>query len=150
VARGATFPGRRITMRGPNYCGGRRKVPTMSQVLSSIQYIYFRKTSGSNMGGAKLASCPGRHLTLLHPCIAGTFRRPTQSSGASPTVIRRPENCAPFAPTSLRPCTLANNLPVSDSLAHCLEQGSPNYGRRRNFVVDEKILYCTYENLLIW
>jgi len=29
---------------------GRRKVPTMSQAVSSIQYIYFRKTSGSNMG----------------------------------------------------------------------------------------------------
>jgi len=29
---------------------GRRKVPTLSQVLSSIQYICFRKTLGSNMG----------------------------------------------------------------------------------------------------
>ena len=53
----------------PNHCGGRRKVPTMSEVLSSIQSIYFRKTSGSNMGEGKFACyqwgaevwwCPGR------------------------------------------------------------------------------------------
>jgi len=31
-------------------CSGRRKVSTMSQVFSSIQYICFGKTSGSNMG----------------------------------------------------------------------------------------------------
>ena len=34
----------------PNHCGERRKIPTMSQVLSSMQYICFRKTSVSNMG----------------------------------------------------------------------------------------------------
>ena len=41
---------RLITTRAPNDCGERRKVPTMSQVLSSIQYICFLKTSNSNMG----------------------------------------------------------------------------------------------------
>jgi len=39
---------------------GRQKVPTMSQALSSIQYICFRKTSGSNMGAPNL-------LLLLAP-----------------------------------------------------------------------------------
>jgi len=34
--KGAQFPERRITMGALNHCGGRRKVPTMSQVLSSI------------------------------------------------------------------------------------------------------------------
>jgi len=48
--------------RASNHCGGRRKVPTMSQVLSPIQYIRIRKTSGSNTGGATLGSCPGNHL----------------------------------------------------------------------------------------
>ena len=38
-----------ITMGALNHCGGRHKVPTMSQILSSMQYICFRKTSGSNM-----------------------------------------------------------------------------------------------------
>jgi len=52
---------------GAEWLRGRRKVPTMSQVLSSIQQIWFRKISGSNMGGTKLASCPGRHLTSLRP-----------------------------------------------------------------------------------
>jgi len=37
-------------LRAPNDYAGRRQVPTMSQVLSSMQYICFRKTSGSNMG----------------------------------------------------------------------------------------------------
>jgi len=43
-AMGAQFPGRRIIMGAPNNCERRRKVPTMSQVLSSMQYIFFRKT----------------------------------------------------------------------------------------------------------
>jgi len=37
--RGAQFLGRRITMGAPNDCRGRRKVPTMSQVLFSIQLL---------------------------------------------------------------------------------------------------------------
>jgi len=41
-SRGGQFPGRRITT-------GAQKFPTMSQVLSSIQYICFLKTSNSNM-----------------------------------------------------------------------------------------------------
>jgi len=36
-AKGAQFPGRQITVRALNHCGRRRKVPTMSQVLSSTQ-----------------------------------------------------------------------------------------------------------------
>jgi len=40
----------------------------MSQVLSSVQYVCFRKTCFEH-GGAKLASCPGRHLTSLRPCL---------------------------------------------------------------------------------
>jgi len=73
-ARGAQFPGRWITAGGyewlrgaTNDCGGRRKVATMSQVLSSIQYICFQKDHRIEHGGAKLASCPGRHLTSLRP-----------------------------------------------------------------------------------
>jgi len=56
-------------------CPGRRKVPTMSQVLSWIQYICSRKTLGSNMGGAKLVSSPGLHArgtsNLGTPLCAG-------------------------------------------------------------------------------
>jgi len=39
-------------------CPGRLKVPTMSQVLPSIQYIYSRKTSGSNIGAQNLFLVP--------------------------------------------------------------------------------------------
>ena len=60
-AKGAQLPGRLMSAEGAE------KVPTMSQVLSSIQYICFRKTSGSNMV-AKLVSPPGHHLTQLRPC----------------------------------------------------------------------------------
>jgi len=38
---------------------GRRKVPTTSQVLSSIHYIYSQKTLGSNMGVPNLLLDPG-------------------------------------------------------------------------------------------
>jgi len=43
----------------PNGCAGRRKVPTMSQALSSTQYICFQKTSVSNMGAPNLLLAPG-------------------------------------------------------------------------------------------
>jgi len=48
-ARGAQFPGRQFTMGALNHCGSCPKVPTMLQVLSSIQQICFRKSSGSTM-----------------------------------------------------------------------------------------------------
>jgi len=38
---------------------GRQKVPTTSQVLSSIQNICFRKTSVSNTGAPNLLLAPG-------------------------------------------------------------------------------------------
>ena len=67
-ARGAQFHGRRITLGRWNTAGGaewlwgRQKVPTMSQALSSIQYICFRKKNlRFKHGVAKLASCPGDH-----------------------------------------------------------------------------------------
>jgi len=44
--------GRRTT------AGLRRKVPKISQVLSSMQWIYFRKSSGSNTGAPNLLLAP--------------------------------------------------------------------------------------------
>jgi len=44
--------------RGEQF-NGRRKVLTMSEVLSSIQCIFFRKTSGSNRGAPNLLVAPG-------------------------------------------------------------------------------------------
>jgi len=48
--------------------GGTPKIPKMSQVLSSIQYICFQKTCFEH-AGARLAFCPGRQLTSLRPCV---------------------------------------------------------------------------------
>jgi len=45
--------------RVSNDCGGCRKVPTMSHINSSVQYICFRKTSGSIMGAPNLLLVPG-------------------------------------------------------------------------------------------
>jgi len=48
--------------------------------------------------------------------FVGTFWRPPQCFSA-PVVIRLPGNFASLAPPSLHPCTLADNLPVSDKNA---------------------------------
>jgi len=51
VTKGGQIPREPIDYGGaPNHCGSRRKVPTMSQVLCSIQQICFRKSSGSTIG----------------------------------------------------------------------------------------------------
>jgi len=59
-------------------CPERRKDPTMWQALSSIHYV-------CSQGGAKLFSCPGRHLTStsVRPCRYATY------SGAVHTEILR-------------------------------------------------------------
>ena len=59
LSEGVTIP------RGPNHYGGTDSlpgapnVPAMSQVLSSIQYTCFKKTSGSNMETPNLLLAPG-------------------------------------------------------------------------------------------
>ena len=60
VTRGAREP------RGPQF-PGRRKVLTMLQVLSPAADL-FPKDLRFEHGGAKLVSCPRRHLTSLRPC----------------------------------------------------------------------------------
>jgi len=58
-AQGRTAGGKGGTMsEEPNHWG-RRKVPTMSQVLSPIQYIYSQKTLASNTGALNLFLDPG-------------------------------------------------------------------------------------------
>jgi len=46
------------TAREPNGYRRRRKIPKMSQILSSMQYIFFRKTSASNIGAPNLLLAP--------------------------------------------------------------------------------------------
>ena len=59
IPRASNHYGGAESLRGaPNDCERRRKVPTISQILSSIQYICFRKTSGSNMGVPNLLLVP--------------------------------------------------------------------------------------------
>jgi len=87
----------------------------------SKQYICFRKTSGSS-GGAKLVSCPRRHLTSLHPY---TSRLSSQNG----------EIC------------LQNYLPISGklSITNNLKQNAVDYRNHlaieNNFKVEKKIYY---------
>jgi len=63
-ARRRNYPGaeslwRRWITAGARMIAGCQQIPTMSHVHSSIQYIRFRKTSGSNMGAPNLHLAPG-------------------------------------------------------------------------------------------
>jgi len=62
--KGGTIPLGTNHYVGVEWLRGSPKSPN-NVTSTSIQYICFRKTSGSNMGGAKLASFPGRHITSL-------------------------------------------------------------------------------------
>jgi len=57
--RGVTRGERGNNSPGAESLRGRRKVTTMSHVLSPKQYICFRKTSGSNMGVPNVLPSPG-------------------------------------------------------------------------------------------
>jgi len=63
IRRGVTsvrqFSGCQITAGLQNDCEGRRKIPTMLQVLFSIQCICFTKTLVSNMGAPILPLASG-------------------------------------------------------------------------------------------
>jgi len=56
--REVSHQGRNEEGKGAEY-PGRRKVPKMSQVFSSIQYIYSEKTLGTNMGAPNSFLSPG-------------------------------------------------------------------------------------------
>jgi len=60
---GGTIPRTPNHYWGAEWLRGTPKSPNNVQVLSSIQWICFRKTSGSNIGAPNL-----RHLTSWHPC----------------------------------------------------------------------------------
>ena len=63
------YIGARDVTRGAR---GRWKVPTMSQVLSSIHYICFRKTSASNMG-QQTCFLPQVPFNLVTPLTGGAL-----------------------------------------------------------------------------
>ena len=65
-ARGAQFHWCRIAMGTLNDCGVCRKVPTMSQVLSSILCICFQRPQVRTCG-CQTCFLPG--LTSLRPCL---------------------------------------------------------------------------------
>jgi len=65
IGRGVTKGQGSAITRAPHHSGGteilwgRQKIPTISHVSSAIQYICFRKTSGSKMGSPNLLLAPG-------------------------------------------------------------------------------------------
>ena len=67
ATRGSQFSGLQITMGAPDDCRGRRKLPTVSQIFSSVECICFQKTSGSNMGAPNLLLALGPIYTHYTP-----------------------------------------------------------------------------------
>ena len=65
--KGRTIPRTLNHYWGAEWLRGRRKVSTMSQVLSSIQYICFPKTSNSNVKPSSLLFAPGAILPRYAP-----------------------------------------------------------------------------------
>ena len=72
---GAQFPGRLINM-GRRMTAERQKILKKLQVLCSIQWICFLKSSGSNMGAPNLLLIPGAIylVTPLHMAISHYFQ----------------------------------------------------------------------------
>ena len=66
--KGARRPQKEATFLGAESLWGRRKVSTMSQVRSSIQYICFQKTLDSNMWRqtCSMPRAPSNLVTIRH------------------------------------------------------------------------------------
>ena len=73
-ATGASIPRRRVAVGAPisawgaQWLRGRRKIATMSQVLSSIHRTYASKRPQFWIRGRQTCFLPKRHLTSLRPC----------------------------------------------------------------------------------
>jgi len=67
VTRGAQFPGRRFIMGGP------KSPNNVISTFFNTAYLLLKDLRFKN-GGAKLASCPGRHLTSLDIYAGENFR----------------------------------------------------------------------------
>jgi len=65
-ARGALFPGRRITMGAPTQGGGAEKSNNVTSTSFNTVHL-LPKDLRFEHGGAKFVSCPWRHLTSLRP-----------------------------------------------------------------------------------
>jgi len=66
-------------MEAPNHCGGRRMGAGVGKDPKNVKSSTFFNTVhllpkdlSFEHGGAKLASCPGRHLTSLRLCLPST------------------------------------------------------------------------------
>jgi len=77
--RGVTRGARRKNSTGAETLSGPQKVATISQVLSSIQYICFRKTSGSTMWAWRQTSFLPRAPSTLLAHLMQTGRKPSLS-----------------------------------------------------------------------
>ena len=73
-AKGAPFPGRRITMGAPNLAGDAENSNNVTSTFFNTVHLLPKNLSFAH-GAAKLASCPGRHLTSLRPCTQHTVKK---------------------------------------------------------------------------
>jgi len=71
--QGSQFPGRRVTMGAPNHCGPPNGCGGAPKSPNNVTSTFFNtvhllpKGLRFEHGSAKVASCPGRHITSLRP-----------------------------------------------------------------------------------
>jgi len=81
--------GHHITAVAPNDCAGRRKSQPCHKYFVLQRSTFGPKDLRFEHEGVKLASCPGRHLTLLRPWIQGMRKNGYACGGANEEVYRR-------------------------------------------------------------
>jgi len=77
MGKGAQLPGPRITLGALNDCGAPKNPNNVTRTFFNTVHFLPEDLRFEN-GGAKLASCPERHLASLRPCQSGdSFREET-------------------------------------------------------------------------
>jgi len=98
VARGVQFSGRRVAMGTPNHCGCRMVAGGAKKSQQCHKYFLQYSTFASERPqfrtrGAKLASCPGRHLTWLRPWSQNHESRARSAASSKACSKARAFNC---------------------------------------------------------
>jgi len=114
-SNGAQQPGRQIYV-------GRRKISTISQVLSSIQYICTQKTFGQNMEAPNLFPVPGSitlgFAPLCATCARTYFRRWRRTTDCETLSLFAQKLTSWFCAASHNHCNLAQLQEVENPFSY--------------------------------
>jgi len=127
--RGHNSPGPE-SLWAPNDYGWLQNVATMSQVLSSIQYICFRETLGSNMGAPNFLLAPGaiQHRYAHDLYVFSTNGQPLGLRSLYSTQREMRSNLSNYERTTHSP---KNAEPGKNATRQSLEAWSAIKGKRR-------------------